>query len=183
MMETIIIILLTIIILASLIAMLYIIVYNKIQFSKIRIEQAETVILSELQNRYDLIIKCKKAIEKNTKMDLTLFSELEKVKQTNINSYDLERKISEAVKTIYLIKNDYPKIEEKKDFREVIRKLNESDTKINAAKSFYNKNNRELIALIKSFPSNIISLIHGIKIQPYYEAPEIFNESDDGIKI
>ena len=182
-MQTVIIILLTIIILISIIAMLYIILYNKIQFSKIRIEQAESVIVDELQNRYDLIIKCKNSIEKNTKMDLTLFSDLEKVKQTNINSFDLERKINQAVNTIYLIKNDYPKIEEKKDFREVIRKLNESDTKINAAKSYYNKNNKELITLIKSFPSNIISLIHGIKIQPFYDAIEIFNETDDGIKI
>lgn len=182
-MQTIVIILLTIIIFISIIAMIYIIMYNKIQFSKVRVEQAENVILEELQNRYDLIIKCKKSIEKNTKMDLTLFSDLEKAKETNISSYDLERKINQAVNTIYLIKNDYPKIEEKKDFREVIRKLNESDTKINAAKSFYNKHNKELIGLIKSFPSNIIALIHGIKIQPYYDAIEIFNEVDDGIKI
>ncbi|MCX4248608.1 MAG: LemA family protein [Bacilli bacterium] len=182
-METILIILLTIIIIATLLAMSYFILYNKIQFSKIRIEQAETVILGELKNRYDLIIKCKKAIEKNTKMDLSLFSDLEKTKNSNITSYDLERKINEAVNTIYLIKNDYPKIEEKKDFREVIRKLNESDTKINAAKSFYNKHNKELITLIKSFPSNLIALIHGIKIQPFYDAIEIFNETDDGIKI
>lgn len=182
-MEMILIILLTIIIIATLLAMSYFILYNKIQFSKIRIEQAETVILEELKNRYDLIIKCKKAVEKNTKMDLTLFSDLEKTKQANITSYDLERKINEAVNTIYLIKNDYPKIEEKKDFREVIRKLNESDTKINAAKSFYNKHNKELISLIRSFPSNIIALIHGIKVQPFYDAIEIFNESDDGIKI
>ncbi len=182
-MEMILIILLTIIIITTLLAMSYFILYNKIQFSKIRIEQAETVILDELKNRYDLIIKCKKAIEKNTKMDLSLFSDLEKTKNSNITSYDLERKINEAVNTIYLIKNDYPKIEEKKDFREVIRKLNESDTKINAAKSFYNKHNKELITLIKSFPSNLIALIHGIKIQPFYDAIEIFNETDDGIKI
>ena len=182
-MEMILIILLTIIIITTLLAMSYFILYNKIQFSKIRIEQAETVILDELKNRYDLIIKCKKAIEKNTKMDLSLFSDLEKTKNSNITSYDLERKINEAVNTIYLIKNDYPKIKEKKDFREVIRKLNESDTKINAAKSFYNKHNKELITLIKSFPSNLIALIHGIKIQPFYDAIEIFNETDDGIKI
>ena len=62
-METILIILLTIIIIATLLAMSYFILYNKIQFSKIRIEQAETVILGELKNRYDPIIKCKKAIE------------------------------------------------------------------------------------------------------------------------
>ena len=182
-MQTIIIILLTIIIFISIIAMLYIILYNKIQFSKIRTEQAESVILEELENRYNLIEKCKTAIEKNTKMDLTLFSELEKRKNSNTSSYDFERKITEAVSTIYLIKNDYPKIEEKKDFREIIRKLNESDAKISAAKSYYNKHNKELITLTKSFPSNLIALIHRIKPGAFYDAVEIFNETDDGIKL
>lgn len=182
-MKTAIIIILTILIIASLLAMLYIILYSKIQFSKIRTLEAEEVIIDELKNRSELILKCKETIEKNTKKELTLFSDIENIMKTNINSYDLERKISESIATIYLIKNDYPKIEEKKDFKEVIRKLNESDTRINAAKSYYNKNNEKLVKQLKSFPSNIIGMIHRIKIKPYYKVREIFNESDDGIKI
>lgn len=182
-MHTILIILLTIIIIVSLLTMLYIITYNKIQFSKIRVEEAEKVIIEELEKRYELINKCKKEIEKNTKMDLSLFSDLEKAKKSNISSYDFEKRLTEAIATIYVIKNDYPKIEEKKDFKNIIRQLNESDTKMNAAKSFYNKNNVKLISLTRSFPSNIICLVHGIKANPYYDAIEIFNELDDGIKI
>lgn len=182
-MNTIVVILLTIIILITLLAMVYIVLYNKLQFSKIRIEEAERVIIEELQNRYELIQKSKKTIEKNTKMDLLIFTELENLKKGNISSYDLEKKITEAIATIYIVKTDYPKLEEKKEFKEIIRKLEESDTKLDAAKSFYNRNNAKLIALIKAFPSNIIALIHGIKIQPYYNAKEIFNEIDDGIKI
>lgn len=182
-MNTIVIILSTIIIIISIFAITYITLYNKIQFSKIRIEEAEKVIIEELKVRYDLIMNSKKTIEKNTKMDLAMFSELERRMNTNANSYELEKRITEIIATIYLIKNDYPKIEEKKEFKETIRKLNESDTKIIAAKSFYNKNNAKLNALIKAFPSNIVAMIHGIKAQPYYDGKEIFNEIDDGIKI
>ena len=39
---------------------------------------------------------------------------------------------------------------EKKDFKENLRKLNESDNKIIAAKSFYNKNTSNLNSLIKN---------------------------------
>lgn len=182
-MKTMVIILLTIIIIAAVISAIYIIIYNKLQFAKIRIEEAEKVILEELQNRFDLILKAKPTIEKNTKMDLDLFSDLEKSKRSNVSSYDFDKKISESVITIYTILNDYPKLDEKKDFMEIIRKLEESDTKINAAKDFYNKNNSVLILMIKKFPSNIVALIHKINIQPYYDAKEIFNEIDDGIKI
>ena len=128
-------------------------------------------------------MKVKPTIEKNTKMDLNLFSDLEKSKRSNVTSYDFDKKITESVVTIYTILNDYPKLDEKKEFMEIIRKLEESDTKINAAKDFYNKNNSVLILMIRKFPSNIVTLIHKINIQPYYEAKEIFNEVDDGIKI
>lgn len=182
-MKTAIIIILTLIIIIALLAMLYIILYSKIQFSKIRIEEAEKVIIDELKVRYDLIEKCKETIEKNTKKELTLFSDIERIMKTNISSYELEKKITESIQTIYLIKNDYPKIEEKKNFKEVINKLNESDTKIDAAKTYYNKNNDKLSKQLKTFPSNIIGVIHKVKIQPYYKVKEIFNEQDDVIKI
>lgn len=182
-MNPILIVLLTIIIIAALLSMLYISLYNKLQFSKIRIVEAEKLILDELENRYNIIMSLKKTIEKNTKMDINIFKELEAAKKTNITSYELEKKITKAINVIYVIKADYPKLEEKKDFKSSITKLEESDTKLDAAKSFYNKNNAKLIALIKAFPSNIIALIHGIKIQPFYDGKEIFNEIDDGIKI
>ncbi len=182
-MKTTVIVLLTIIIILAIFSAIYIILYNKLQFAKIRIEEAEKVILEELQNRFDLIMKVKPTIEKNTKMDLNLFSDLEKSKRSNVTSYDFDKKITESVVTISTILNDYPKLDEKKEFMEIIRKLEESDTKINAAKDFYNKNNSVLILMIRKFPSNIVALIHKINIQPYYEAKEIFNEVDDGIKI
>ena len=178
-----IIVVLTIILVAAIITMIYITLYNKIQFSKTRIDQAQKMIVEELNNRYDLIMKCNQEIEKNTKKELTLFSELEQLKEKNISSYELEKKIRNSINTIYLIKKDYPKIEEKKSFKEIIRKLNESDTKIEAAKSFYNKNNISLNTSLKKFPSNIIGKIAKIDILPNYEGKEMFNELEEETKI
>lgn len=182
-MDIIIIVILTIIIIASLLAMLYITLYNKLQYSTRRIEEAEKVIATELKTRYTLIKSSKKHVEKNTKMDLDMYSKLDKIKKSNISSYDFEKKLTETITTIYIINNDYPKLAEKKEFKDIIRKLEESDTRLNAAKSFYNKHNEILINQIKKFPSNIVAMINGIKIQQYYEAVEVFNENDDGIKI
>ena len=101
-----IIVVLTIILVAAIITMIYITLYNKIQFSKTRIDQAQKMIVEKLNNRYDLIMKCKQEIEKNTKKELTLFSELEQLKEKNISSYELEKKIRNSINTIYLIKKD-----------------------------------------------------------------------------
>lgn len=182
-MHTILIILLTIIIFSIGLAVGYILVFNKIQYSRIRVDEAQNVIIKELNNRYELIMKTKSTILKNTKLDLSIYSELENIKETNISSYELEKRLTLAINTLIMVKTDYPKIEEKKDFKEIMRRLDESNTKLDAAKSFYNKHNAKLITLIKTFPSNIICLIHGIKVMPFYEAKEVFNEIDDGIKI
>ena len=56
-MNAIIIILLTLIIIIAIFAMLYITTYNRIQYSKIRVESAQKLILEELNNRYELIMK------------------------------------------------------------------------------------------------------------------------------
>lgn len=182
-MKLVLIILLTLIIAFSIIAMLYISLYNKLQFYKIRINEAEKVILEELEIRYELLMSIKDIIKKNTKMDLNIFKNLEELKKTNVSSYDFEKKLTTSINIIYTVKEDYPKLEEKKEFKKTITKLQESDTKLNAVKSFYNKNNSNLVALIKKFPSNIVALIHSITIQQFYDGKEIFNEIDDGIKI
>ena len=171
------------IIIISFLAMLYITLYNKIFFSKIRIEEAETLIKEELENRYDLICSIKKIISKNTKREIKLFKELENEKNENITTYDLDKKINEVLDLIYVIRNDHPKLDEKKEFKELLRKVSESNTKINAAKSFYNENNQRLLTIIRKFPANLIAKIHKVQIHPYYEGKEIFNEVDDGIKI
>ena len=70
---------------------------------------------------------------------------------------------------IYLIETDYPKISKKKDFKETVVKLDESNTIITAAKTFYNENNDELSKLIKKFPANIVGKFMKVKINQNYE--------------
>lgn len=183
-MNTIIIILLTLVIIITLLISLYIKEKSNLLYYKIRVDKAEKEIEDELDNRYKLVKEAEKSIKKSTKMDLKNFKELDELKSKNtISPIDLDNKLVETISTIYLIQDDYPKLAKKKDMKEILRNLDESDTKITAAKSFYNENNKKLIELIKRFPSNIIAKIKSIQIQPSYEVKEVFNENDDKIKI
>ena len=182
-MHTTIIIILTIILISAVLVMLYITLYNKIQFSKTRIDEAEKAILEELTIRYDLIMSCEEDVTKNTKKELSLFTDLKDLKEKNISSYDFEEKIKASLDTLNLIMKDYPKLADKKNIKETLRKIEESDTRIEAAKSFYNKNNINLNRLLKKFPSNIIGKIMKVKIKPNYKGKEVFNEIDDAINI
>lgn len=173
----------TIIILIALFAMWYIMTYIKLNHANIRIKEAEDIIIKELDERYELVISLKNLIKRNTKMEIDVFTELENVRNTNTPIYEFDRMLTNAINTIYQIKNDYPKLETKKNFKETITKLEESDTKFDAIKSFYNTYNTSLLNQMKKLPIKLIAKIHKINYKPFFDAKELFNELDDGIKI
>lgn len=175
-MNTPLIVIITVILIVSILITLYIIKLNKIKYYKIRVDEAGNLIIEELNNRFELIISTENKIRKNIKKDLNFYHELEKVKKSHISSYDLDLEINKAIDTLYTIENDYPKISENKDLKKTFRVLRESDTKIIAAKSFYNKNAIELNSLIKKMPYNLLAKINNIDIATLYEALEIFDE-------
>ena len=177
------IVLITILILTTIIVTLYIRKNNKLKFYKRRTEAAEKVIEEELDIRYELITSSKEVVKKNTKMELNFYEDLEKTKSANINTVEFEKQLTTALATLHLISNDYPKLNDKKDFKEIMRKLDESDTKLDAAKSFYNSNNNKLNTLLKQFPTNIIGKFNKYKISPNYEAKEIFNAIEEDIRL
>lgn len=172
----------TLIIIATIALLIVIIVcvykYNltKLNSYKSRIDGSQKVISDELEERYQLVLKTKTMVSKITKKEIDFYKDLEEIKNTNISSFDLDKKINNAIDTIKVINNDYKKLSEKKEFKEILRKLDESDTKITAAKSFYNKNNNLLVTFTKKFFPKVVATLNKIKIQPFYETVELFDE-------
>nr|MCR5483359.1 LemA family protein [Bacilli bacterium] len=104
------------------------------------------------------------------------YNHLEDIKNTNIQAYELDIEINKAIETLRVIDTDYKKLSEKKEFKDVLRKFEESDTKITAAKSFFNKNNECLMNYTKKIVPKLIAKVNKIKIQPSFETVELFSE-------
>ena len=166
----------TIALLIVIIVCVYIYNLTKLKTYKSRIDGSSKVIIDELEERFQLILKTKPMVNKITKKEIDFYNELEKIKKSSISSYELDTKINSAIDTIKVINNDYKKLSEKKEFKEILRKFDESDTKITAAKSFYNKNNNLLINYTKNIVPKLIAKVNKIKIQPLYETVELFDE-------
>ena len=168
-------IILTIIIILSLLTLLFITLYTKILVSKTRVDKAEKEIENELNKRFKLIKEMEPIIEKSTKKDI---KDLKELKKTNVSTFDLDKKIESTFQTINIMRNDYPKLDKKKDFKELVTKLEESNTYINAAKSYFNSYNKELLTYSKKFPTNIMCLFMKISKKPYYEGKNVFSDID-----
>ena len=161
----------------------YIFKYNKLQEMNIKINEAESIIDNELRNKYDLIIRSSKTINKLLKKEVTYFKELEELKNNNISNFDMDRKITEGENLVFQVKNDYKSLNDNEEYNEIINSLKESDEILEAAKSFYNKYTTEINLIIKKFPTNLIAKIHKVKIRNYFDGKNMFDEEIKDFKL
>ena len=172
-----------IIIIFGSIGILYIYQYNKLQHSKTKINQAECLIDEALRSRYDLLVRVDKYIQTELDNDKTFFKNLDKLKNENISNFDLDRRITEYYNLWMQIKNDYPDLNNKKAFKELINEDKRIDEKLQAAKSYYNKYTSELNDLIRTFPSNIVARMHKMEIKTFFDGKNMEDEIIDDFKL
>ena len=166
-------IILTIVIILTIISSIIYNLNDKLNYYKLRIDKAEKQIEEELDNRYEIVKEIQKTIEKTTKKEFKIYKDLDELKdKQTISTIEYDNLLNELVNLIYLIENDYPKINKKQEFKDTLTRLNESNTIIIAAKSFYNESNTEINSLLKKFPTNILGKIKGISILPNYYIEE-----------
>lgn len=160
----------------------YIILYNNIQHYTTKVDQAESIIDETLRKKYDLLITASSYVDKIVKDKKNLFKDIEKLKDTNISNFDLDRKLTDAIILLNQLKNDYAKLQDNKEFKKVIIELNSADEKLQAAKSYYNKYTNLLNDQIRKFPSNIIAKMHDIKIRLFFDGKDMHDDIVDDFK-
>lgn len=172
-----------IIILIGALGILYVYQYNKLQHSKTKIDHAECLIDEALRDRYDILVRADKLIKSELNSDKTYFKGLDKVKNENISNFDLDRKLTEYLNLLEQIKLDYPDLTSNKGFKEIVSENKKVSEKLQAAKSYYNKYTSELNDLIRQFPSNVVSRMHGIMIKPFFDGKNMEDEIVDDFKL
>ena len=161
----------------------YIILYNKMQHYTTKVDQAESIIDETLRNRYDLIIKASTIINNNVKDKKNLFKDVEKLKDTNISNFDLDRKFTEDLSLVNQVILDHSVLGNNKDLKKLMNENKVIDEKLQAAKSYYNKYTSELNDLVRTFPSNIVAKMHSISIKPFFDGKNMEDTIVDDFKL
>lgn len=171
-----------IIIIIGAVGIFYVYEYNNLQHSKTKIDQAEVLIDEALRKRYDVLTKID-TLFINEVDKKSFFKDLDKLKETNISNFDLDRKLTEYFNLIDQIKIDHTELNENKDLKSFLSENKKVVEKLNAAKSYYNKYTAELNDLVRAFPSNIISRIHGIQIKSFFDGKNLEDDIVDDFKL
>jgi len=176
-------IILTLVILAGVLGIVYVMLYNNLQAHKIKINEAESVIDELLRSKYDIFIKIKKIILDNTDVNKKVFKDLDTIKDKNFSSFDFERNLTNINTLIDQIKLDYTKLKDNEDFSETYEEIYKLNEKLEAAKSFYNKYTSLLNKAIKKFPSNLLARLHNIEVQTYFDGKDLFDDNIEDFKL
>lgn len=162
----IIIIILTLILIALIIAILYFEAYNKLTMLKAKMDTANDNITKLLKDKYEIMKKIYDIIKKNLKKKDYL-KDFNALAKQNLSNYELDNELNTHFKTMLEIKEDNKSLNTK-ETNDLYKEIKKIDQDIIANKKFFNKNNNLLIKSLNGY-NKIIAKILKINVKTSYE--------------
>ena len=175
--------LLILIVIAGTLGIIYVINYNKMQYLKTKIEQSEGIIDETLRERYDLLVRANDIIKSTLNDDKDYLKEYINLKNKNLTNFEMDRSLRKAFIVLNKFNDDYKEIQNNKEMKEIFNSIKESNEKLTATTSYYNKNTNVLNGYIRKFPSNIIAKFNNFKIRPFFDGKNMNDEIYDDFKL
>ncbi|MDP2741579.1 MAG: LemA family protein [bacterium] len=152
--------------------------YNSLVKLRLRTKEAWSDIDVQLKRRYDLIPNLVEAVKGYASHEKELFEKVTQARSNAISAKGLKEKaqaenmLSDTLKSLFAVAEAYPDLKASVNFLELQRELSDTENKIQAARRFYNVNVRDLNIKIESFPVNTIAGMFGFKQMEMFEAAE-----------
>lgn len=152
----------------------FVAVYNGLVARKNQAREAWATIDTQLKRRYDLIpnlVESVKGAAKHEKETLSavIAARNAAMTATGPDKSAAENKLTETLKSIFALSENYPTLRANENFLELQRELTDTETKIQAARQFYNTVVMGLNTQIQQFPSNIVARMFGITEEKLFE--------------
>ena len=167
------------------IVLLFVLAYNKLVSLKNQTENSWSQIDVQLKRRYDLIpnlVESVKGYMKHEKRILeTVTSLRSKLIKGDVNEKEkANNQFSNALKSIFAVAENYPKLQASKNFLNLQDELSATENKISYARQFYNESVYNLNTAVGSFPTNAIAKIFNFSKKEYFGVEE---EAKKSVKI
>ncbi len=176
-------ILLVLIIITGVLAIIYIIYYNKMQFLKTKIEQSEGIIDETLRERYDILVRASNIVKSVLKDERDYFKENINIKNKQVTNFEMDRSLKEAFNILNKLIDDYQELQKNKELKKILISIKASNEKIVATTNYFNKNTNELNSFIRKFPSNLVGKIHKFKISPFFDGKDMTDDIYNDFKL
>lgn len=167
----------------GILAICYIIIYNKLQIEKTKIEHAENLIDENLRSKYDIMVRANDVIKKDLKDKKEYLKEYIDLKEKKISNFNLDRELTQAENIIANLCNDNPELEKNENMIEITYDFKMINEKLTACISYYNKQMNLLNGYIRKFPNNIIAKLHNVKSKPFFDGKDMTDNDIEDFKL
>jgi len=160
-----------IIVVISFISLLVVIGRNKIIFSKIKIDEAESNIDVYLNKKKDLLDRARPILKKELKIDDVLIN-IDEIEKNNFNHFKTNLLLHNTYLELLSIVDENEKLLKSKTIVNILEDLeNNEEDRVGCIK-FYNDSVSTYNKLVSGFPTNIIALFSKHKKMDYYSDDE-----------
>ena len=172
-----------IIIVVAVLAIILIAMYNGLVTARQKVKNAWSQIDVQLQRRFDLIpnfVETVKGYMQHEEKTLTKVTELRSSwsnATTVQEKADLNNQLSNTLKTIMAVSENYPDLKANQNFLDLQEELRNTENKISFSRQFYNDTVTMYNTKLEVFPSNIIANMFGFKSEILFTT-----ESDEARK-
>jgi len=178
-MDILILVMFILVILFCILALIYMLVYNKLNDLVIRINEVEANIDSNLRNKYDLINRSVSIIKGNIEIKNNTFEEIVKLRSRKISNFELERKLSDAYNEFLNIKEANTDLKNSEELVKINLSLEEINEKLAILTQYYNNNITKYNKMITMFPTNIVAKVNKFTTKLFFDRKDM---SDDDYK-
>ena len=155
-----------------------VLIYNGLVKLKNRAKEAWADIDVQLKRRYNLIPNLVETVKGYASHEKGLFEKVAEARSRAMGAtgikerQEAENVLSNTLKSIIAISENYPDLKASQNFLELQRELRDTEDKVQASRRFYNTNVRDLNIKIESFPANVFVSSFGFKKMDLFELTE-----------
>ena len=152
--------------------------YNRLITLRNRTKEAWSDIDVQLKRRYNLIPNLVETVKGYAAHEKEVFQKVTEARTRAMGAQTIKEKgqaenfLSNTLKSLFAVSENYPQLRAAENFLELQRELRDTEDKIQAARRFYNGNVRDLNIRIESFPANIIANIFRFVKMEFFEIEE-----------
>ena len=161
--------------------------YNSLVQARIKVDNAWSQIDVQLQRRFDLIPNFVETVKGYMQHESETFEKITKLRTSWANTQSvsekakLDNELSNSLKTIMAVSENYPDLKANQNFSELQEELRGTENKISFARQFYNDTVTRYNTKLELFPSNVIASMFHFTAEALFEADN--DEARKNVKV
>lgn len=161
--------------------------YNSLVVLRQRVKNAWSQIDVQLQRRFDLIPNLVETVKGYMEHEADVLTKVTDLRSSWANAKtvdekaNLDNQLSESLKTIMAVAENYPDLKANQNFSELQTELTNTENKISYSRQFYNDTVTRYNIKLETFPSNVIASMFNFKSENLFEVDN--QEAKKNVKV